>query len=595
MMMSKQPTIIELDMDELKDLLKRAEAALDEKDYETIKAVVESYAYIAELVGGKNITIARLQKMLFGASTEKTAAVIGDGAAPEGRPPPDEDTVTDSPGEGDWETSTEDAPASSVGGHGRNGGDAYEGAEKVEVPHESLEPGDSCPDCVQGTVYDMRRPGVLVRITGQAPVQAKVYRLQKLRCNLCGKVFTAQPPAGVGSQKYDATVGSMIGLLKYGSGMPFNRMEGLQGNLGIPLPASTQWDIIRAQARHLEPVYAELLRQAAGGDIVYNDDTTVKILELMGKRARQRALTEGSVESGAQTKQRTGLFTSGIISTRAASGCPGRRIVLFFSGRKHAGENLKDVLTQRAAELAPPIQMCDALSRNLPGELETIVANCLAHGRRQFVEVAGRFPEQCRHVLESLSVIYRNDAIARKRKLSPTERLEFHQAESGPTMTELHAWLTRQFEDRLVEPNSSLGSSVAYMLKHWEKLTLFLRVPGAPLDNNICERALKKAILHRKNALFYKTPNGAHVGDLFMSLIYTCELCRANPFDYLTELERHAGELALNPQNWMPWNYRLALERMEYAQTPSEEDHQDRRCCEEAPQGDGETHKERAD
>ena len=100
------------------------------------------------------------------------------------------------------------------------------------------------------------------------------------------------------------------------------------------------------------------------------------------------------------------------------------------------------------------------------------------------------------------------------------------------------------------------------MLKHWEKLTLFLRVPGAPLDNNICERALKKAILHRKNALFFKTANGAHVGDVFMSLIYTCELCGANPFDYLTELERHAGELAEDPQRWMPWNYRQTLDAL---------------------------------
>ncbi len=406
---------------------------------------------------------------------------------------------------------------------------------------------------------------------------------------------TAPTPEGIGSQKYDATVGSMIALLKYGSGMPFNRMEGLQGNLGIPLPASTQWDIVRAQARHLEPVYAELLRQAADGDVVYNDDTGVKILELIGKRARQGALAEGSVEGGAGAKQRTGLFTSGIVSTRPASGCPGRRIALFFSGRKHAGENLKDVLAQGAADLAPPIQMCDALSRNLPAELETIVANCLAHGRRQFVEVAGHFPEQCRHVLEALAVIYRNDAMARKRNLSPAARLEFHQAESGPTMAELHAWLSRQFDQRLVEPNSSLGGAIAYMLKHWEKLTLFLRVPGAPLDNNICERALKKAILHRKNALFYKSTNGAHVGDVFMSLICTCELCEIHPFDYLTELERHAGQAASNPRGWMPWNYRETLEGMEDAQTPSEENHQGSRCCEKAPQGAGETHEEGAD
>ena len=187
------------------------------------------------------------------------------------------------------------------------------------------------------------------------------------------------------------------------------------------------------------------------------------------------------------------------------------------------------------------------MSRNLPGELKTIVANCLAHGRRQFVDVADRFPEECRHVLESLAVVYHNDALARERNLSPEERLLFHQAESGPTMEELHVWLVRQFDERLVEPNSALGEAISYLLKHWEKLTLFLRVPGAPLDNNICERALKKAILHRKNSLFYKTRHGAHVGDVFMSLIHTCELCGANPFDYLTELERHADEAASNP------------------------------------------------
>ncbi len=559
-MMSKKPTIIEFDMNELEDLLQRAEVALDEKDHETIKALVESYAYIAELVGNKSITIARLRKMLFGASTEKTAAVIGSetdsepGPLDETGPLHDEDAVTESPREADSKTPAQHDPPAPSKGHGRNGADAYRGAEKIQVPHELLQPGDACPDCTQGTVYEVSHPGVLVRLTGQAPLLAKIYELQKLRCNPCGKVFTAKPPEGVGNQKYDATAGSMIALLKYGTGMPFNRFEGLQGNLGIPLPASTQWDIVRAHAKRIEPVFAELIRRAGQGDVVYNDDTTIKILDLMGKRAKQRALVEGSVEGVAQKKQRTGMFTSGVVST--SEGC---RIALFFSGRKHAGENLKDVLVQRAADLAPPIQMCDALSRNLPAELETIVANCLAHGRRQFVEVAEHFPEECRYVLEALAVIYRNDAIARKRNLSPAARLEFHQTQSGSTMAELHAWLTRQFEDRLVEPNSSLGGAIAYMLKHWKKLTLFLRVRGAPLDNNICERALKKAILHRKNALFYKSMNGAHVGDVFMSLIYTCELCGANPLDYLTELERHAGELVATPHSWMPWNYRQTL------------------------------------
>ena len=203
--------------------------------------------------------------------------------------------------------------------------------------------------------------------------------------------------------------------------------------------------------------------------------------------------------------------------------------------------------------------MCDALSRNLPGELRTILAHCLAHARRRFVDVYDRFPEPCRHLLESLAVVYRNDAVARERQLSPEARLRFHQEASGPTMQELHDWLTRQLGEKRTEPNSALGGAIGYMLRHWDPLTLFLRQAGAPLDNNVCERALKKAILHRKNALFYKTRNGAGVGDLFMSLIYTCQLNRANPFDYLTELQRHADALAACPQLWMPWNYRDAL------------------------------------
>jgi hypothetical protein len=76
------------------------------------------------------------------------------------------------------------------------------------------------------------------------------------------------------------------------------------------------------------------------------------------------------------------------------------------------------------------------------------------------------------------------------------------------------------------------------------------------LDNNICEQALKMAIRHRKNSLFYKTHNGAMVGDTFMSLIHTCNLCGANPFDYLNALQRYASELAANPELWMPWNYK---------------------------------------
>lgn len=525
-MTTPKPKIVELSMDEWEAMLQRAQAEpLNEAECEQLKALGESYIYLLKLLEDKRITIDRLRKLLFGSPTEKTRDVVPQTpAAPPGTEPPQEESTQ-------------------VPGHGRNGAEDYCGAERVQVHHGSLAPGDRCPDCGKGKVYEQASPGVLVRIVGQAPVQAKVYELQKLRCNLCGKVFTAAAPEGVGEEKYDASAASMIALLKYGTGLPFNRLEGLQGTLGIPLPASTQWDIVHATASMVEPAYDELIRQAAQGEVLHNDDTTVKILEFMGKRAQRQALAEDSSE-------RRGMFTSGIVSTSE-----GRRIALFFSGRKHAGENLTDVLAHRSATLAPPIQMCDALSRNLPAAFKTLLANCLAHSRRQFVDVAERFPEECRYVLEMLGEVYKNDAIAGEQKLSPEARLSFHQAQSGPIMEGLQAWCNRQFAERLVEPNSGLGEAIAYLLKHWEKLTLFLRRAGAPLDNNICERALKKAILHRKNALFYKTCNGAHVGDIFMSLIYTCQFCGADPFDYLTELQRHAEDLAARPENWMPWNY----------------------------------------
>ena len=334
----------------------------------------------------------------------------------------------------------------------------------------------------------------------------------------------------------------MIAVLRYGNGFPWTRLEGLQHGLGIPLPAATQCEIAAEAAVRLHAAFRELVRQAAQWELVHNDDTSMRVLSL--------DRTEVSPE-------RTGLFTSGIVWVFQQ-----RRIALFFTGAKHAGENLADVLRQRRLELPPPIQMCDALSRNLPklpAPLQTVVANCLAHGRRAFVKVIASFPEQCRFVLETLGEVYKYDEQARVARLTPGERLHFHQQHSKPVMDKLEAWLKAQFAERLVEPNSGLGKAISYLLNHWVRLTLFLEKAGAPLDNNQVERALKKAILHRKNSLFYKTRNGAQMGDLYMSLIHTCELNDVNPFDYLTELQRHAEQVRQAPAEWMPWNYHERL------------------------------------
>jgi len=455
-------------------------------------------------------------------STEKTSAVLEETAEAAGAQQPNPDA----------------APAP---GHGRNAAEAFGGARKIAIAHQQLKHGDRCPECERGNVYEQQEPKTLVRIVGQAPLAATIYSLERLRCGACGQVFTAQEPEGVGPEKYDETAAAMIAQLKYGSGIPFYRLERLEDQLGIPLPAATQWEIVEEAAELIKPVRDELIRQAAQGEVLHNDDTSMRVLKL-------------EREPG---DQRTGVFTSGIVSTDE-----GRQIALYFTGRQHAGENLAEVLNQRAADLPPAIQMCDALSRNvpnLPPGVEVLLANCLAHGRRQVVEVAANFPDECRYVLEMLGRVYGHDAEARARGLSADERLHFHQERSGPAMDELHRWLERQFAEHKVEPNSGLGKAITYLLRHWRPLTLFLREAGAPVDNNIVERSLKRAVLHRKNALFYRTLNGAHVGDLFMSLIHTCQLCGANSFEYLMELQRHATELAIHSADWMPWNYRETL------------------------------------
>jgi transposase len=503
---------VDVNLDELDRVLDGArQAPLSEDDYEKLKEALHALA--AMLVRPRN--------------TEKTSAVLGTS----------ENSETGIGAEAENN-------ASLLPGHGRNGAGAFVSSRKIAIAHPQLKHGDRCPECEKGNVYGQKEPKVLVRIVGQAPLAATVYSLERLRCGACGQVFTAPEPEGVGPEKYDETAAAMIAQLKYGSGTPFYRLEQLQGLLGIPLPAATQWEVVEEAAELVKPARDELIRQAAQGEVVHNDDTSMRVLRL----ARE------------PSDERTGVFTSGIVSTGQ-----GWKIALYFTGRQHAGENLAEVLQQRAQHAGPAIQMCDALSRNVPklvAGVEILLAHCLAHGRRQFVEVAANFPDQCRYVLEMLGQVYGHEAEARERGLRPEERLQFHQKRSGPVMEQLHHWLEAQFAERKTEPNSGLGKAITYLLRHWRPLTLFLRQAGAPLDNNLVERALKRAVLHRKNALFYRTLNGAEVGDLFMSLIHTCQLCGANSFDYLTELQRHAQELAAKPAEWMPWSYCETLGRI---------------------------------
>jgi len=294
---------IDVNVDELDRIIEAAmQAPLNETDGRTLKTAVHAMA----------------ERLVRRRNTEKTSAVL-EPKAPH--------AAVDTP--------EPEKPAAA--GHGRNGAAAFTGANRVAVAHATLQSGDPCPECHEGSVYRQKEPATLIRIIGQAPLKATVFEMERLRCNGCGEVFTAGEPPSAGPEKFDPTAVAMIALLKYGTGMPFNRMARLEGQLGMPLPAATQWELMEAAAKWLKRILSEFIRQAAQGAVVHNDDTGMRVLQLVR--------TTGD--------ERTGVFTSGIVSI-----CGGWKIALYFTGWKHAGENLADVLKQRAAELDAPIQMC---------------------------------------------------------------------------------------------------------------------------------------------------------------------------------------------------------------------------------------------
>ena len=266
------PQRLDVHMDEVAAALARARALISAEDHALLSRVVDTLAWVTAEFHLKTVSIDRLRKMIFGASSEKTSDVLSEDTvatgvtlesevpAAEAASPPMQDPAT---------------PRPKAPGHGRNGAAAYTGATQVSVAHPDLHGGESCPGCTSGKLYPQSEPAKLLRIIGVAPLRATVYERERLRCNLCGEVYTAPSPEGVGEEKYDATATSMVGLLKYGVGMPFNRIEKLQDGLKIPLPASTQWDLVEAAAKKFVPAHEELLNQAAQGTVVYNDDTTM--------------------------------------------------------------------------------------------------------------------------------------------------------------------------------------------------------------------------------------------------------------------------------------------------------------------------------
>jgi transposase len=539
----KPPEEVRLSREEGEALIERIKASnLRSEDQGLLVKLIQVYFWLTLALQETKISLKRLKGALFGEGRKKRGPPGGGSGGIAAGAEANSALPEPSPTSSAAKPSGEEPSAERRSGHGRWSAEAYPGAEQVVCRHEALAAGQRCPACGRGTLYPLPA-GVEIRVDGNALLTAVRYELERLRCSACGQVFTAPLPVAAGEKKYTARARAVLALSRYSLGVPFYRLAGFQALVGVPIADATQWDQAERVADCAYPVFEQLKYLAAQSEVIYQDDTPTRILALIKENRT-------AVEAG-QAKPRTGMYSTGLVASAGE-----RTICLYFTGRAQAGENLDKVLALREPERGPPIGMSDALSANeLAEETPIIRSHCLAHGWRKFTEIEDVFPAECQRVIDDLNTVFAHEATTRQEGLTAEGRLAYHQTHSGPIMAKLKSWLEGQLNERLVEPNSSLGKAFQYLLNHWYTLTQFLRVPGAPLDNNTVERALKLMIRQRRNSLFYASTHSAYVASVLTSVIATCAQAGINALAYLVALQTHRAEVFRNPSAGLPWNY----------------------------------------
>ena len=522
------PKVTKVSQQQMDDFLAAILASnLSEKNAEFAKMLIHGNAWLVRQLELGQLSIAKLRKLFQIQGSEKGS----------NRKPKHDPASSDNKGS----STTEDTK-----GHGRNSADAYQGAAIVEVDHPELNPGDTCPaEACDGRLYEMSEPGTFVQVTGAPLASATRYNMQKLRCAICEIIYTAPLPEGVSDKKYDANFIAMLMINKYFMSVPLYRQDRLQNHLGIPLPASTQWDLMVAHEPMLKALYKAIAQDAANGLALCYDDTSVKIMsEIKAAKLAQKG----------EKNQHT-CFTTGIVSLHED-----HRAYLYITDNRTAGKCIAEIMALRDAKLDPPIMMCDALSANIPQGISEdlyILSFCLVHARRQFYELPNGYDDLADKVIGLIGTIY--DHEAHTKGYSPEKRLAYHQEKSTPVMEELKAYLEAQKLE--FEPNSVPGKAIDYILNRWTQLSQFLRQIHAPLDTNIVERALKLVIQVRKSSMFYKTLSSAAFASYVQSALYSAAQNEINPCDYMCALIENESAVIQTPNAWLPWHYQETLKQ----------------------------------
>ena len=525
----KAPSHLDFTPEQVEQLVSRLEnRCLEQEDYPLLIDLIMAIVWLNMSLKEKDLSIQRLRS-IFGIKTETAKKLLKLA---------DKKSNPDSP---------DKEKRGKKKGSGHRAASEYSEAIIIKIAHQVLSRGDPCPLCLKGKLFNLS-PGSVLRIVGTPWLQVEIYKPERLRCYLCGKVFTANLPEEVmKGSRGDQTAKAIVSLMKYRGGVPFYRQEQMQTILGTPISASEIWKMTEDVSEDLLSIYAAMCASAAKGKLIQNDDTKAIVLSIMEEREKKKGTSE--------EEKRKGTFTTGILSTLPDSDV---QVALFFTGRQHAGENLADLLESRPEKLGAPIQQCDG-GNNSPKGHETQLSNCLAHARRKFCELIEAWPKMSVQVIGWFSEIFANE---KSSPIDPEKRLLWHQEKSQIVMETMKNYCNDLIDKKEVEPNSSMGKAIAYMNNHWEGLTLFLKVPGVPLTNNATERLLKRSVLNRKNAYFYRTESGARIGDILMSTIETCVLNKVNPWKYLIAIQEHQAKVQKNPKLWVPWEYEKELEKL---------------------------------
>ena len=565
------PQRIDITLDELRLLLSRVDKKnLEDGDWPVVGELVSRFLKREE---------ARQRRML-----EKLLAKMNAANGNNGDKNDESGDSTDSPVENennqDEETSssetTKGAASDSDGpgqkakpkdkpkGHGRNGASAYTSAKDF---FHKLTPGvvgTLCENCKSCHIKDYREK-IIVRIIGQPMFGAERHHYEQARCKMCGQIIRAVGPdsvlEGLGTSyiTYDWSACAMLIVMHYFGGMPFKRLDSLQSGWGVPIPDANQWNLADKSADLLFPLYRAIERYGIlNATNLRTDDTGSMVIEIKRQIKEEIAALE---KMGKSTNDvRTGINATGVYLET-----PQGTIILFYTGRHHAGEMIDQLITHRQNSQKKLVKVTDGASKNFAHNQadKLIECSCNAHAFLKFIGIKDKYPAEYAVAGEVYGQVFDNDDKAKALKLNPEERMLYHREHSKPLMEKLKAMCEEKIKNKLVEPRSLLWEPLSFIINQWERLTKFYEVPDVPLDTNLMEQKLIMVVRYLAGSFNYKTENGAEVGDSHMSLIATARANNIEPVAYLTHCLRNHEDLAKRPENYLPWVYRDQLAEQE--------------------------------